>query len=118
MDDRTPAERGEEEEEEEEEGIETHLPTQKETQSADEKEKEGKKKKTQPPTHPPTSYDERMAGGGVRRIGKSRYDGISCYIYSCGGKEEEGGGGGGGGGRSQVGVGDEVLGLYNDVEVS
>lgn len=27
--------------------------------------------------------DPRLAGGGVKRLAKSRYDAISCYIYSC-----------------------------------
>lgn len=30
--------------------------------------------------------DDRMAGRGIRRIYKSRYDAISCYIYSCKGR--------------------------------
>jgi hypothetical protein len=35
--------------------------------------------------------DDRMAGRGIRRIYKSRYDAISCYIYSCKGRPVRGG---------------------------
>jgi len=34
--------------------------------------------------------DPRLAGEGVRRVYKSRYDGISCYIYSCPWRSKEG----------------------------
>ncbi len=38
------------------------------------------------PTRPSAlaaAADPRLAGGGVKRLAKSRYDAISCYIYSC-----------------------------------
>lgn len=76
-----------------------------------------------------------MAGGGVQRLAKSRYDAISCYIYSCQSdlaqpQTPAGSGGslsprmtprsasaGGSGGGGMWGGGDEVLNAYNDVAV-
>lgn len=94
-------------------------------------------------TQTPTTgrADPRMAGGGAQRLAKSRYDAISCYIYSCQSarsasfsdlSQQSGVGPGAGsgsglspratprsasGGGGMWGGGDEVLNAYNDVPV-
>lgn len=41
-----------------------------------------------PPDQLKAVTDDRLAGGGVRRIPKSRYDSVSTYIYHCNGEED------------------------------
>lgn len=80
----------------------------------------------------PGRADPQMAGGGVQRLAKSRYDAISCYIYSCQSdlaQPQTPAGSGGplfpprmtprsaSGGGGMWGGGDEVLNAYNDVAV-
>ena len=57
-----------------------------------------------------------MAGDGVKRLYKSRYDSISTFIYSCGdeGKDvEEGGEEGGGKPKKKRAV--SAIDRYNDI---
>lgn len=78
--------------------------------------------------------DPRMAGGGVQRLAKSRYDAISCYIYSCQSDmaqppQQQGpppsfpptvtprSASASASGGGMWGGGDEVLNAYNDVAV-